>query len=306
MNKIKDNIIPIALAGLVVINGFMFLRLYDMNRYLETLQYEVNNLDNNLNNAISQISSSVSQAIKKENSLVNSFNFEYGKMKDGLVDLNLTVSPKEISSNMSYFFSYDIDGEEELVEAKIKGTSEITAEIKIPIDKAIDVDFIESDRDNRKIEELNYIYAYSEKLLDPFRMERSVEGFSYNQTDKKLNLNKTGYNLTYFKDDYKEENLRGKTLEDVKIYVEVNGNLVDTFSMEKLDDSFPSYVDEYVFNFDKYSLNLKAKDTVEIYALASHSDGYKVKIILDLFGLDENGKLDHDMNFFGDEKSIIY
>lgn len=306
MNKIKDNIIPIALAGLVVINGFTLLKLYDMNRYIETLQYDVSNLDNNLNNAISQISSSVSEAIKKENSLINSFKYEYGEMKDGLVDLNLTVSPKEISSNMSYFFSYDIDEEEELVEAKVKGTSEITAEIKIPIDKAIDVDFIESDWDNRKIEELNYIYAFSEKLLEPFRLERSVDGFTYYPADNKVDLNKTGYHLTYFKDDYKEENLRGKSLEDVKIYVEVNGDLVDTFKMEKSDDPFPEYIDEYGFTFDKYSLNLKAKDTVEIYALASHSDGYKVKIILDLFGLDENGELDHDMNFFGDGKSIVY
>lgn len=306
MKKRENNILLIALAVLVGLNMFLFFKISDMNSTLESLQYEVSSMNNRLDNSISNISHSVSEAIKKENSLINNFKYEYGEMKNGVVDLNLTVSPKEISSGSDYFFSYNLDGNEKSVVAEINSSSEISADIKIPINQALDVNFIIQDGDIKKIENLNYIYAFEERLIEPFSFNHVGEGITYHYSNNTVELNKVSYSLTYSQHKYGKDDSGDKSLENVSLYVEVNGNVIDTFPMEKSGDPFPSYLDDYRFTFAEYSVELKPKEKLDIYALASHSDGYKVKIILDSFTLDKDGEPDHNVDFEGNGKSIIY
>lgn len=293
------------LVLLTVTNITTFVKVFNLNNRLDTIFNRVNEIDMNVSNSIANISSNVSAVINEKNSLINNFEYEYGKFKNGMIDIKLTVNPKEISSEDKYFFSYTIDGREELTEAKVTSPSKVSVDILVPIDKSLDINFIIEDKETKEIEILGYIYAFEERLVEPFRFEQINGGYTYHHTNNTLELSKAGYSVTFAPYDYRGDK-RDESLEGVSLYVSVNGHVIDKFSMKKSADSFPSHLEDYRFIFDKYTVELKPKDKLEVYALAKHGDGYEVKGIFESLALDKDGNPDHSMGFLEDNKSIIY
>lgn len=306
MNKKQNNIALVILGGLLISNMLMYYKVSDMKYEIQNLRNQVIGVERSIDSSISNISSSVSYALEKEASLINDFKFVYGDIKNGEVDLQLRVSPKEISQQKEYFFSYSMDGEGRIVDANISGETAMIADIEVPINSHIEVDFIVKDGETRKVETLEHIYPLEERLVEPFRVERSSSGISYYPSNTTVKLDDISYNLTYSPYEYKEGNYRDKSLNNIKLYISVNDDIIDTFTMEKSDEDFPPRLDIYTYSFDQYALKLSNGDNLEIYALVDHEDGYKVRITLDKFSLDEDGEHRYDRGHFGDEKSIVY
>lgn len=305
-NKDRDYKL-IILVILLLTNIFSLFNINSMSDKIDNLDYQISALSYEIDDSISNISYSVTEALEKESSLINSFDFKHGSMKDGQVSLRLIANPKEISSEREYAFSYNIDGEEKLVDGKVYNT-EVIADISIPIDKALDVSFIVKDGDKKLIGSSNYIAALEEKLVEPFRFEHSGEGLGYSPDKNRVDLHKVGYYLTYSSYDYQEDSSK-EFLKDVAVNVAIDENVIDSFPMEKEASDFMGESYSYTYTFDKYSLELKRGETLEVYALANHVDGYKVKIILDSLSLNQNG--DPDFNFTGFDEfrsgsSIVY
>lgn len=301
---------------LVASNITMHMRFYHLNNNFNQLFNRIYQIDGNINNSIAEISSTVLAAINAENSLVEKFKYEYGKFKDGMIDLNLTVNLKEISSENKYFFSYMLDGKEILTEAKVMTSSVISADVMVPVNQTLDLNFIIENKETKKIESLNDIYAAEEGLVEPFISEYiGGQGFTYHYTGNILELSEAGFSIAYSADeyredfleyDYNEEDNREDFLEDVSLYIALNGEVIDSFPMEKSEDPPWPYLEEYTFTFHKYSLKLKPKDKLDIYALAKHLDGYEVKIILEAYELGEDGELNDNRELTEKQKTIIY
>lgn len=305
MDKKTNNFVFPLLIVSIVINLFMFIKISNMDSKLQNLNYNINNIESHVDNSINNISHSVSEALKREASVINDFQFEYGEFENGYVDLKLSVKPKTISDINKYYFSYSFGNNKSNTVTAISDDNKYYANIKVPIKENIEVDFIIDDGSSKFVESLNYIYNYEEKLLNPFNLECSSNGMSFSHSNNMLNLHNVSYNLTYHNYEYKEDVSKKKILEDVKIYVSVNDKIIDSFPMEKAEDYFPEILDAYNYKFDKYSIKLNPNDKLEIYALVQHEDGYKVKIDLDQFSLDEKGEparfMDHKY-----DKSIVY
>ncbi len=305
MNKKYIDAMIIGLIVLILSNLFMFFRLTDLNRKFQDLNHNINRIESSIDNSINNISYSVSEALKTEASIINDFRYEYGKIKDGSVELKLIVKPKEISNESEYFFSYSMSGEEKLVDASVEGTSEIVSNIKVPIKNALEVNFIVEDGDNKKIELLNYIYALEERLVEPFNASFSSKGIEYFPSNNTLKLYGISCSFDYHKYEYKEYYQKSNSLVNTNVYVSINDKVIDTFPMEKRENPFPES-ESYTYTFGEYSINIKAGDKLYIYILAEHEDGYKVRMDIDGFYLAEDGNFGHPMDFMGSEKSIVY
>ncbi len=300
----SKSLILTTVGFLALMNFSLSLQVSRLNDRMDNLFNEIHYMNDRVESSISGISYSVSEALEKESSLINYFKFEYGPINNGKATLKLVASPKEISDESEYFFSYFLDGDERLVEAKIDELSEIVASIEVPIRENLDINFIVKDGDSRKIENLDYIYSLEEKLVGPFEFENSGAGFTYLNQSTTVELDGVSYSLIYDQYEY-EENYEKQPLEDVNLYIEVNGSVVDKFPMERQDNRMHDIMSFYVCTLEKYSLKLEPGDDLKIYALAKHSDGYTVKIIANSLSVDANGNPDFDVDYIGDGKSIV-
>lgn len=302
MNEKHIRYIGGALVFLIVGNIFMYSKILSFDSRIDNLSNRVEDLHMNISDISDNLHGTVSEALKTEASMINYFNYEHRDMKDGKVSLNLTVSPKEMLDASQYYLAYKLEGKDQIVEAKIKSPIEISADIDVPIDKELDISFIAENSDGRKIEKLDYIAPLADQLLAPFNYELG-NGYTYTPATNTLELGKTDFTLYYSPLDY-DQDPEGATISDVNLYVQINDDIVDTFPMEKSDDSF-SMNEGYKYTFGKYPLNLKAGDKLDIYAIANHSKGYKVKVMFETFALDENGDQDYGIGNWDDEKSIV-
>ena len=151
----SKSLILTTVGFLALMNFSLSLQVSRLNDRMDNLFNEIHYMNDRVESSISGISYSVSEALEKESSLINYFKFEYGEINNGKATLKLVASPKEISYESDYFFSYFLDGDERLVEAKIDELSEIVASIEVPIREGLDINFIVKDGDSRKIENLD-------------------------------------------------------------------------------------------------------------------------------------------------------
>ena len=169
MKSTKRYLIGLSLI-LIASNIAMYVKLDHFNNRFNELSDWIQHIDGNINNEIANIPSNVAAAINKENSLINKFEYEYGEFKDGMINLTLTINLKETSPGNKYFFSYMLDGKEILTEAKLVTLSTISTDVMVPVDQALDLNFIIDNKDTKKIEPLNYIYAAEEELVEPLHL----------------------------------------------------------------------------------------------------------------------------------------
>lgn len=302
--KINKFIIPLLITS-VLINLFMFFKMSNMENKLQSLNNQINNIVSHVDNSINGISYSVSQALKEEASIINDFQFKYGEFKDEYVDLNLSVRPKIISDKNKYYFSYSFeDGKSNTVSATKDDGNKYYANIEVPIKENIQVDFVIDDGNSKTVEDLDYIYNFEERLLSPFDFNRNG-GIGYSYSNNILTLNGVGYSITYNYYEYEEDGSTNKSLENVKMYVSVNDNIIDSFPMEE-EDNFPRYLDIYTYKFDEYSVKLSPNDNLEVYAIAEHKDGYKVQITLEQYSLDKKGEPIDNINYREPKFIVIF
>lgn len=149
--KTNKFIIPLLIVS-IGINVFVSSKISNMKNDLRNLQSQVSGIEGNLNSSINNISYSVSEALRKEASIINDFQFKYGDFKDGMVDLNLNVKPKEISADRKYYFSYTCgDNQPQIVPATKDEGNNYYASVKVPIKDDIKVDFIIEHKDTKTV-----------------------------------------------------------------------------------------------------------------------------------------------------------
>lgn len=310
MNKKQVNIGLVLLGGMLVLNVFNSFTIKDMKYSIDNLRSQIDGVNTTLDDSINDISYSVSEALKKEASLINDFKYEYGVMKDGKIDLSFTVSPKEISHESKYFFSYSVNGEEKVIDGVIDGTSKVIATTNVPVNNSSEINFIVKSGDKREIESLEHLSSFESTLIEPFDFEGSDSGMSFSYSDNKLSFGsisfKVNFDNSYMNEYADKENERQNSLSGVRLYVAVDEKIKDSFDMTRPDDDFPPFIDTYEYEFDQYSLTLKPKEKLEIYALADHEDGYKVRIVLDTISIDESGRYTYDLDTSRGEKSVVY
>lgn len=291
VNKKQISVGLALLVGIFALNVFSFFNIRNMNHSMNNLKNQINEVNGSLDSSLDNISENVSASLQKEASLINNFRYEFGKMKEGKIDLIFIVNPKEISDESEYSFSYSIDDEEKIVDGIIDGASTIIATTVVPIDSSVEVNFIIKNGDKRKIENLGYWSSFESVLIEAFNFENINNGMSLSHSDNKVSFDGVGFSINFdasYVNQYdNEKNRNEKSLDGIKIFVAVNGKTKDSFDMEKSDDSTFSSMKTYHYIFEKYSLTLKPKDKLEVYALADHEDGYKVRINLDTISIDK-------------------
>lgn len=290
MNK-KTNkfIIPLLIVS-IGINVFVSSKISNMKNDLRNLQSQVSGIEGNLNSSINNISYSVSEALRKEASIINDFQFKYGDFKDGMVDLNLNVKPKEISADRKYYFSYTCgDNQPQIVPATKDEGNNYYASVKVPIKDDIKVDFIIEHKDTKTVETLNHIYNFEERLLKAYNVRREHGSTSFGNNI--LSLKNSSYELSHYPYEYDEKESRekeSKSIKNASLYLTVNDKIIDSFPMKKDKDPFPSHMNIYKFTFEDYSIDLKDKDIFQLYIIAEHEDGYKIRFDFDDMIVDEN------------------
>lgn len=303
-SKLSKYFVPIILIVLLLFNIYL-------KSEINSLKNDLNNFHNNLNRSIEDISRdvhySVSEALEMESSLIHSFSYEYeGPIEDGFTNLKLSLIPKEISNQHKYYFAYDLDGKEELVPAQAIDSSSLEADITFPINQDIQPKFIVEHNNLRKIESLDYIYSLEERLLEQFNP--NFPGYTISHRDDKsiLQLRNTRYSLDFNSSSYNyEEKERDESyLESVVLYFELNGKIKEQFEMT-LDNMHSSYVAFYLYEVEDYTLELSPNDKLDIYAIAEHGHGYKVKINFDQIYLDEKGEIRDNYEYNHNNKVII-
>lgn len=277
-------------------NLFMFYRISNIKSSLENLNNQLVAINQNINSSNNNISYSISQALKKEASIINDFQFEFGEFKDGMVDLNLKVKPKKVSSENEYYFSYIHGDDGPKLTPAIEGEGYIYyASIKVPIKDNIEIDFVIKNNSTNTVESLDYIYNYEQRLLESYDIDIASNNTSY--SGESIVLDNNVYRLTQNQYEYKNgEEREKKPIKSANIKVVINGKIIDSFPMKKEINSFPHELNIYEFKFQNYSIPIEGDYVFELYILAEHEDGYKIRFNLDKFGLDKEGNPMHYMH----------
>lgn len=304
MNKKTNNfIIPLLIIS-IGINIFVSYKISNMKNDLRNLQSQISGIEGNLDSSVNNISYSVSEALRKEASIINDFQFKYGDFKNGMVDLNLNVKPKEISADRNYYFSYTCgDNQPQIVPATRGEGYNYYANIEVSIKDDIEVDFvIENENSTKTVESLEYIYNFEARLLESYNVDMDSNNTSL--SSESVSLNNISYRLFHSQYEYKDnEQKKDNSIKSANIYVAINEKIIDSFPMEKDKDPFPPDVNSYEFQFKDYSVSWEKNDIFELYILAEHEDGYTIRFNLEKFGLDANGEpihpMDYDMNYRG-------
>lgn len=302
MDKKTNRLIMPLLIVSITLNFFMFSNISSMKSTLTNLDSQLHYIKRDIDSSINNVSYRISEALKEEASIINDFQYEYGEFKDGKVDLSLSAKPKEITPENKYFFSYSFGNDKFDTITAIKGEgSRYHANIQVPIKSNLEVDFIIDNGDRQIVESLDYIYNFQERLLQSYNARSHNGQTSY--ADNTITFKNHSYTISHYAYEYKEKenkDVKVKSIESAIINVAVNEKIVDSFPMEKDSEPFPDDTIFYKYTLKDYSTSLKKNDTFEIYILAQHEDGYKIRFNMGKFKFDGDNTRFPDIGYMGE------
>ena len=297
--KTNKFVIPVLIA-LLFMNFFLLDKVINIDNRLNHLSSNVNEINNHISRTLDGLSHDISSKLEKQASIINDFYYEFGSIQNGNVDISLSVSPKSISNDDKFYFSYKIgDSDYSLMEAISSDGINYNSSINIPMKDTLNLDFVIDTGTTKKVEHLENLPAFEWQLLESFRVS-TRGGYSYVNPNKSLSFTNATYGFEHFLKK-KDENA---SLRDVSLILKHNDNIIKTYPMEEDPmETHDSYI-YYLATIDDFTLKLDTNDTFEIYITAKDIRGFNIKANIDKFTIGNNGDIDSD--FDHTENIIIY
>lgn len=297
--KTNKFVIPVLIV-LLFMNFFLLNKVINIDNRLNHLSSNVNGINDHVSRTLDGLSHDISSKLEKQASIINDFYYEFGSIQDGNVDISLSVSPKSISNDDKFYFSYKIgDSDYSLMEAISSDGINYNSSINIPMKDTLNLNFVIDNGTTKKIEHLENLPAFEWQLLESFRVS-TRGGYSYVNPSKSLSFTNATYGFEHFLKK-KDENA---SLRDVSLILKHNDNIIKTYPMEEDPmETHDSYI-YYLATIDDFTLKLDTNDTFEIYITAKDIRGFNIKANIDKFTIGNNGDIDSD--FDHTENIIIY
>lgn len=315
MGKLSEKITMVLLIIITLLTAFIIFKIYDLEKINRDLDLKMAYVEDNIASISSDISTTITDSLEKKNTIINEFTYDIKDIKGENVSLQLKLLPKTYSPENKYYFSFFLeDGSSKLVEAQANPANYLVASLEFPFKEDLELNYIEESKDEKNIEKLEGIYDLEEDLLAPFISINS--GFTQLFPDNNRFVLEDTFEISYdFNRSYYKED---KGIEEGDIYLSLDGNILDSFPMKKgkrtqvdgLEYEFSDNEEVYKYTFKDYTGELKDDDSeIEIYAIAKHSKGFKVKLPLGKISnsSDEDIMNDEDPNVYESEtkNSII-
>lgn len=290
MDKSKNKFLPILLIILIIINIFSLQKINNMQNKIITLDNTVQRIQSNIHQSINSGIHEMAEIQKKDNSIISSFDYSFGKLKDKRIDLILSVKPKTINKDDKFFFSYktflgegeDEDNKPSLIEAISEDGINFKSKINISIFDTVNLDFIIDDGVSKKTETLDPIYEPLDKYGAQIRLEPYGNSIRY---DNKKMIISTSYRLSnyiYHDDYYNNTNV---VLETPKLSLYKNDKLMEDFNfVEYIEDNNIQHIDEdnrYRIDLKNYNLDVEPGDIILLQVTTKDDQGFKYTINVD-------------------------
>lgn len=310
MDKRWNKIIVGLLALLLALNVLILFKVYNLDTHTEDLALRTAYIENDISNISNNITDDITSALEKENSLINEFKYNIGDIVGKNVSLELKLLPKTYSPENKCYFSLLLnDGTSKLIDTEVNSANYLISTIEVPFQGDIELNYIEETKDGRKIEKLETIYDIEDGLLAPFNSTYSGQYHFYPDNNQFVLGDTFEIYYDFAMSSYKED----KGIESADIYLSLDGKVLDSLPMKngKRGPSQDSVyttsenVEVYKYAFKDYRRELKKDDVIEIYAIAKHSKGFKVKIPLGKISND-SAEVNMDPEVFENNNSIIF
>lgn len=286
MSRLGEKITIVLLAIIAVLSAFIIFKVYDLEKTTRDLDLKMAYVEDNMASISDNVSSTIRDLLEEKNTIINEFTYDIEDIEGEKVLLKLRLLPKRYAPENKYYFSIlSKDGTSKLIEAQANPGNYLVASLELPLKEDLELNYIEETEDGKNIEKLEGIYDLEEELLAPFISANSgfIQLFPDNDhflLDDTFEIS-YDFNRSYYKED--------KGIEGGHIYLALDGDILDSFPMKKgkrrqTDDlgyDFSDNEEVYKYTFKDYAGKLKDDDSeIEIYAIAKHSKGFKVKLPL--------------------------
>lgn len=288
--KISKWIIVILIVFLAV-NIKTSIDIVSMKNEISNLKNSVNSMSSSTGGAVSSSIYQIEQALKKENSLVNEFKYEFVELKDKESHFLLTLKPRVYNKGEEVFFLLKTGSKDpELIPAETSDNLVFTANINVSVFDSSEIDLVVVTGDTNKTEKLDRISSTVEKFAADIQAQ-PIGGVIRTLKGEGVLFINYDYGL-YYSFPYNGETI---SLKDINLNIELNGKVVDTMPIP--EDSKGRY--QHYIKLEGYKIHCKPGDSILIYATAKDNNSFNYKCYLESYVIteNENGDIGYDPNF---------
>ena len=265
------------------------LDIVSMKKEISNLNLSINTVNNSVSNIVSSSIYQIEEALKKENSLVNEFKYEFIELKDKIALFQLSFKPRIYNKGEKIFFLLKIGSKEpELIPAKTADDINYTADIQLSVFDGANIDLVVESGDTKMTERLGSISPAVEKFAADIHAEPIGGSMKYIKDGAYLFFSNYEFGLFYESPDKKV------TLNDINISIEVNGSVIDTIPMSR--DQIGRY--QYHAKLEDYKIPSVPGDNIILYAMVKDDNDFNYKCNLDAWTIKDNGDIKSAWDLF--------
>ena len=279
----------------LVINIKTGLDMISMKNEFTRLKNSVYSMNSTVSGGISGSIYQIEQALKKENSLVSEFQYDFVEMKDKRVTFSLKLKPRIYNKGEDIFFMLK-EGNNEPILIPAETTDEInyTANIDVSVFDSLEIDLVVESGDTKRTEMLESISPSVEKYVADIQASPIGGSYRYLKGEESLFITNYEYGLFY---DFPYHG-KALTLKDVTLNIELNGKVIDKFSMQ--EDRKGRY--QHYLKLEGYKIPFKVGDNVYFYVTARDDNGFNYKAGLESWTMTSEGNISPGHDVFGQKE----
>lgn len=267
----KKNYLYNIIAALVILNIFTFFKINNIEKSMDRKIQQIYDDQNNIRNEINNIYLNVDEKLKKQASILDSFDIKFGEELNGdnlTVPISISLTPKEITGGITATLLIN-DARYSMVNNGTTFTASADANIFEPLKIKVILN-------NGSKEEIETIDEYTDlKYKYLLNLYGSFMG------DAKYNADKYQYNGDIVID---YEGTSSNSLKKLSFAKYINGKLIDEQEVNMEDN-------KSIFHPVKEEVELSANDIIEIYVVAQDKYGLIYKYIVLRDEIDSKGNL---------------
>lgn len=223
----KKKHLYLIIGALFMVNIFTWLKLNTLENYIDNNIQQSHIIENNLRNEISNIYSNIDEKLKKQASIIDSYNVEFGSdlNTDNLtIPITVTITPKEYSEGLTSSLQIN----DKTVEMERKETT-FLVRTDVSVFDNIELKIVLNQNGVQKTETIEEVYDLKGKYLLEMFDGRFSGSTSYSSGKYKYNGN---INIDF--NQFQEGNPK-----KITIIKELNGKIIDEqnidLKIEKLE-----------------------------------------------------------------------
>ncbi len=271
------------------------LDIISMKKEIFNLNLSINTVNNSVSNIVSSSIYQIEEALKKENSLVNEFKYEFIELKDKIALFQLSLKPRTYNKGEKIFFLLKAGNDEsKLIPAETANDINYTADIQLSVFDGANIDLVVESGDTKMTERLGSISPAIEKFAADIHAEPIGGSMKYIKDGAYLFFINYEFGLFYESPNAKI------TLNDVSIIVEVNDVVIDTIPMPRSQKG--RY--QYLTKMEDYRIPSMPGDNIILYAMVKDDNGFNYKCNLEAWTIKDNGDIKSAWDLFDFRKVV--